>query len=620
VTGACETLPALLLRNADDRGRAIAIREKEYGVWREVTWAEYGRNVAELALGLHELGVRGGDTIGILSDNRPEWAYAVLAAQSLGAMPLGLFPDTENLDLLHHMIAYPGVRYIFVEDQEQTDKVLALAPRLPELRWIIIDKFRELRTYRDARLVSLEAVVGRGRSRHETEPELFRRLADAAQPDDVAMLCTTSGTTALPKFPMLTHRNLILSLRDFDEVAPTASGDDVLSFLPPAWIGEFAFSIVWALLSGYTINFPEKQESVQRDLREIGPSVLFWPPRMWEKVHADIYTRVQDSDWFKRGLHRLFMGAGERAADLALRREPIPLWLRAVTALGEIALYRKLRDHYGLSRLRIAITGGAPISLEVFKFFRAIGVEICQCYGQSESATFVTSQPRNDVKLETVGRPLKSKTLRITEEGEILVSGPTLFKGYFKDPGATAKVLVDGWLHTGDHGYVDDEGHLVMIDRLGDLARLRSGYRFAPQLIEGKLKWSPYIREAIACGDGEAYVGALVEIDMETVSKFAEKRQLAFTTFADLSQKPEVHELIAGEIARANGTLPVEARVKRFALLAKQLDAEDEELTQTHKIRRRAIQGKYQGIIASLYGDEQRIEPGVVVATPSDVA
>jgi long-chain acyl-CoA synthetase len=614
VSQADDTLPALLLRNASERGSAVAMREKEYGIWREVTWAEYGRNVTELALGLHELGVRRGETIAILSDNRPEWAYAVLAAQSLGALPLGLFPDTENLDLLHHMIAYPEVRYILVEDQEQTDKVLALSERLPDLRWIIVDNFRELRSYHDPRLVSLESTVTQGRALHEKTPELFHRLVDAVRSDDVAMLCTTSGTTALPKFPMLTHRNLVLSLLDFDEVAPTGPGDDVLSFLPPAWIGEFAFSIVWALISRYTINFPEKQESVQRDLREIGPSVLFWPPRMWEKVCADIRTRVQDADPVKRGIHRLFMAVGERAADLALRRQPVPLWLRAVTGLGEMALYRKLRDHYGLSRLRIAITGGAPISLEVFKFFRAIGVDICQCYGQSESATFVTSQPRDDVKLETVGRPLRSKTLRITEDGEILVSGPTLFKGYFKDPAATDKVLVDGWLRTGDHGYVDDEGQLVMIDRLGDLARLRGGYRFAPQLIEGKLKWSPYIREAIVCGDGQDYVAALVEIDMETTSKFAERRQVPFTTFADLSQKSEVHQLIAGEVERANATLPAEARVRRFALLAKQLDAEDEELTQTHKIRRRAIQQKYRAIIADLYAADERRDPDALLS------
>jgi len=605
VSAVSETLPALLLRRAEEHGDAVAIREKEYGVWREVTWRAYAGEVAALALGLLALGVRRGETVAILSDNRPEWAYAVLAAQSLGALPLGLFPDTENLELLEYLIDYAEVRYIFCEDQEQTDKVLALGDRLPRLARIIVDEFGELRGYGDPRLLSLEAVREAGRVQHRAEPERLARLVAEIDEDDVAMLCTTSGTTSRPKFPMLTHRNLVLSLRDVDEIAPASPGDNVMSFLPPAWIGEFAFSIVWALLAGYTTNFPEKQESVQRDLREIGPSILFWPPRMWEKVCADIRTKIEDADPLKRAVHRLFIAAGARAADLGLRRRPVPAWLRLACRLGDLCLYRKLRDHYGLSRLRIAFTGGAPISLEVFRFFRTIGVEICQAYGQSESATFVTVQSRHDVRLETVGRALRSKEIRIGDSGEILVAGPTLFKGYYKDPASTAKAVRDGWLHSGDHGYIDQDGHLVMVDRLDDLMVLRSGYRLAPQVVEGKLKWSPYIREAIVFGDGEAWVAALIQIDMDTVTKFAEKRQLTFTTFADLSQKLEISRLIEGEIARSNETLPPDGRVRRFALLPKELDAEDEELTQTQKIRRRAIAAKYQLLVTGLFRDAE---------------
>lgn len=609
-----DTLPALLLRRAAERPDAAAIREKQYGVWREVTWRQYAEGAAAMALGLEALGVRRGDTVAILSDNRPEWAYTVLGAQALGAVPFGLFPDTENLELLHYLMDFADVRWILCEDQEQTDKVLSLRDRLPRLEGILVDEFHELRAYDDPILRSLESVMATGLERHRAAPERFATLTGALSPDDVAMLCTTSGTTSRPKLPTLTHRNLILSLQDIQGVAPAVAEDNVMSFLPPAWIGEFAFSIVWALLVGYATNFPEKQESVQRDLREIGPSILFWPPRMWEKVSADIHTRIDDADPLKRGVHRLFIAAGGRAADLVLRGRPVPAWLRLACRLGDLALYRKLRDHYGLSRLRVALTGGAPISLDVFRFFRTIGVDICQAYGQSESATFVTLHSRGNVKLETVGRVIGSKRLRISDSGEILVGGPTLFHGYHKDPDSTARALRDGWLHTGDHGYLDDDGHLVMIDRLDDLMVLRSGTRLAPQVVETKLKWSPYVREAIAFGDGQPWVAALVQIDFDTTGKFAEKRRISFTTFADLSQKPEIYRLIEGEIARANETLPPDARVRRFALLPKELDPEDEELTQTQKVRRRAVAARYRDLVAALFAAEGEGAPAVGAA------
>jgi len=605
------TLPGLLLRNARKYNNRIAIREKELGIWKEITWNEYLQNVRYLALGLIEIGVKEGDTVSIISDNRPEWMYAELAIEAVGGMALSHFPDSEDLEAIHYLLEFSDTRFIFTEDQEQTDKVLALKERLPKLEKIFVDDMYELWSYDDPILVSYKEIFEMGLKKYQSAPDLFEDMVENIDPDDVAMLCTTSGTTSRPKIAMLTHRNLIISLSDLEESNPTSEQDNIMSFLPPGWIGERAFSICWALLSGFTVNIPEEPSTVIEDMREIGPTIMFWPTRMWEKTLADVQIKIMDADFFKRKCFDLCMSVGHKYSSVELQTEgekKTGILLKTIYIMANAVLFRKLRDHLGMSRLRIVFTGGAPISHEIFKFFRSIGVKIRQVYGSTENSTFVAAHPLDDVRLETVGQILTSKEVKISDSGEILVRGPTLFKGYYKNPEATKETLRDGWLHTDDYGSIQDN-HLIMVDRIDDLMRLRDGTLYAPQYIENKLKFSPYIKECIVIGNKRDFISAIIQIDMNSVKKWAEDKKLAFTTFLDLSQKPEVYELILGDIRRVNRDLPDIARIQKYALFNKELDPEDEELTQTQKIRRHKIEEIYVHLIDAIYESAATLQP-----------
>jgi long-chain acyl-CoA synthetase len=610
------TLPGLLRRNAQKFSERIAIREKERGIWKEITWKEYLANVRAFALGLLEIGVRKGDTISIISDNRPEWLYAELAAQAIGAIPLSHFPESEDLEELHYLLEFSDTQYVFAEDQEQTDKVLVLKDRLPKLKGILVKDFEELWRYNDPLLMKYEEVRAKGQRRHEQEPHLFEALILEIKPDDVAILCTTSGTTSRPKVSMLTHRNIIISVSDMEEMDPTSPDDNLMSFLPPGWLGERIYSMGWALSFPFIVNIPEEPSTVLQDMREIGPTIMFWPTRMWEKAIADIQIKIMDTDFLKRTVFNICMAIGDRysSRELQTEKEKNGYLLGFLYWMANVLVFRKLRDHLGMSRLRTVYSGGAPISHEIFKFFRSIGVKIRQAYGSTENTTFVTAHPPNDVRLETVGCVLTSKEVKISESGEILVKGPTLFKGYYRNPEATAKIMKDGWFHTGDYGSLQ-EGHLILVDRIDDLMKLADGSLFAPQYIENKLKFSPYIREAVAIGHKRDFVSIVIQIDMNTLKKWAEDKRLAFTTFAGLSQKPEVYELIKKDIQRVNKGLPPAAQIKKYALFKKELDAEDDELTQTQKIRRRAIEEKYKNLIGGLYdpGSEGKTVDGMRV-------
>lgn len=601
------TLPALLRANATRMPGAVAIREKRHGIWQELSWADYAGRVEHMALGLRDLGIAEGEVVAILTDNRPEWLYAELGAQSLRALPLGLYADMEDLDGLHHLLDFSEAVAVVAENQEQADKVLALRSRLPRLRWLIVDDFHELLGYEDPALLSYADVMARGARLAAEQPATWAALVDKVGADDVAVLNTTSGTTARPKLALLSHRNLLVPARGLQATDPADPSDQYVSFLPPAWIGERMTAMAWAVLVGFTVNFPERAETVRRDMREIGPTIMFAPPRIWEKMLADLQVRIEDSSRLKRWVHHRLMPLAERVADLCLSGRPVPPGLRAAYAAAHAVLLRKITDHLGLARLRYVYTGGAALGPEVFRFFQALGVNIKQVYGQTETSGIAVIHRTGAVRLETVGRPLPGIEVSVAENGEILLRGESVFLGYLKRPEATEAALRGGWLRSGDQGFVDETGELVMVDRLGDVMELEGGSRFAPQYLETKLRFSPYIREAVTLGHRRPWVGALIQIDMDTVGRWAEARRLAFTTFAELSQKPEVRALVRGEIATANAGLPEAVRIRRFALLPKELDAEQGELTQTQKVRRGAIAERWAELIESLY---RAAEPG----------
>ena len=594
------TFPGRLVERARRSAGTVALREKKFGIWQEVTWREYAAHVRAVALGLEDLGLGPGDTVAVISGNRPAWLYVELAAQSLGAVPLGIFVDAMP-EQVRRVLDHSEARLVLAEDQEQADKVLGVRAALPRLDRIVVADTRGLETYRDPMLVSLADVEARGRQIDEADRGRYESRLAQRRPDDVALLSYTSGTTGAAKAAMISHRNLLAMAAGVTEVDPMRAGDEIVSFLPFAWVGEQLISVAMALHVGATVNFPEEPETVREDLREIGPHVMVAPPRFWEAMCSEYQVKIADSGLVKRLAVRAALALGERAAARERDRARPGLGARAARTLARWLAFRALLDRLGLSRVRRAYTGGAPLGPEIFAFFRAIGLNLKQVYGQTETAGICVVHPDGEVRAGTVGRPTPGTRVRISEAGEILVAGESVFLGYYKNPEATAGALDDGWLRTGDAGFLDERGHLVMIDRVTDVLRMTDGSRFSPALIENKLKFSPFVREAVVIGEQRPYVVALIQIDMGNVGSWAEARRLPFTTFKDLSSKPDVAALIAEAIVRVNQDLPEAARIRDFALFDKELDADDDELTRTQKVRRATILSKYRGMIERVY-------------------
>ncbi len=577
-----------------------AMREREKGIWRQYTRAEALGHVRALALGLHSLGLSRGDKVAIISDNRPEAYWMLYAIQAVGAVPVPVYQDAIAREV-QYVIDHADARFVHAEDQEQVDKVREARAGLSRVERVFYDDPKGLRDYDDAWLMALADLERRGREIDAARPGLFDELLAAGRADDVAIICYTSGTTGAPKGAMLTHANLIASARQFLQRERLEEGDELVSYLPLAWIGELAYSVALACLAGLTINFPEEPETVLDNIREIGPHLVLAPPRTWENSYSQIRVRIDDSTWLKRRIFEAFMPVGEEVARRKMERRPVPLGLRLRWLLGEVFLFAPLRDQRGARRARYAFTGGAPLAPEIIGFYRGLGVNVKQVYGQTENCAFCCGQPDDAVKLGTVGVPFPGVELRLTEEGEICSRGPTVFAGYYKNEEATRAVIRDGWLYSGDAGFLDPDGQLVVVDRLKDVTRLADGTTLAPQFIENKLKFSPYVREAVVVGPDRPFVAALVNIDMETVGKWAERRQLTYTTYTDLAQKPEVYDLVQREVERVNRDLPAATRIRRYVLLHKELDPDDEEITRTRKLRRGVITRKYGPIIEALY-------------------
>ena len=603
-----KTLPRLLLRNARELGDRPAIREKDRGIWQTWTWRQYHDQVRDFALGLAALGFRRGDRLSVIGDNRPRLYAAQLAVQSLGGVSVAVYQDSIAKELAF-VWNHAEVGVIVAEDQEQVDKILGLRSELSALRVVIYDDARGMAGYKHDWLKSYEEIQEAGRKFGAAHPGYFEAEVDQGKPDDVAIVCYTSGTTGNPKGAMITHANAIGVAEIFCQQERVKPEDTSLAYLPMAWAGDATYTLFASLVAGFCTNCPESPETVQRDLRELGPTTVLAPPRIWENMLTAVQVRAADATPLKRHTFNYFRSAAERAEILRSDGKPVPAGLRLATTLGEFFVYGPVRDQLGLRQAKWALTGGAPLGPDTFRFFRSIGVNLKQVYGSTETSGLVSLQPDTEANPTSAGRPVPGVEVKIADRGEVLVRGCTIFKGYLKNEDATREVLdPDGWFHTGDAGFIDPRGHLVIIDRAKDVGALADGTPFAPQFIENKLKFSPFIREAVAFGHERPFVAAMVAIDLSTVGNWAERRGLAYTSYTDLSQKPEVRELVAAEIRKGNETLPEATKIRRFLLLTKDLEADDAEMTRTRKVRRRFVAEKYAAVIDAFYGGGSEVE------------
>jgi long-chain acyl-CoA synthetase len=609
---ALDTFPKLVARNARDWPRKVAIREKDLGIWLSYTWKDYLEQARLIALGLAALGFARGDKTAVVGDNRPQLYWAMLGTQALGGVPVPLYQDSIEKEM-QFIVDHAEARFAVVEDQEQVDKLLHLKDQCPRLEWIIYDDPRGLRHYTQPFLVSFERLHELGRKFAAENPTYFEDQISKGRADDMAVICYTSGTTGTPKGVMLSHRNLIVTGRTAASQEGLRRDDEVLAYLPMAWVGDHIFSYAQCILTGFAVNCPESAATVLHDLKEIGPTYFFAPPRIWENVLTSVMIRIEDASWIKRRLFHFFLDVAQAIERRRLTGRPVPMRLRLLYALGHPLVYEPLKDNLGMRRIRLAYTAGEAIGPEIFLFFRALGINVKQLYGMTESSVFVAIQKDGDARLDTVGTPIPGVEIRISGEGEVLFRSPGTFQGYYKNPDATREMMEDGWVHTGDAGFIDHDGHLKIIDRAKDVSRLADGTLFPPKFIENKLKFSPFIKEAMCVGQGSTYVSALINIDLAAVGSWAERRNIPYTSYADLAQMPEVYELIYPEIVRVNKSLGEDellrgAQIRKYLILHKELDADDQEMTRTRKLRRGFIAEKYKPLIDALYSDADHIK------------
>lgn len=616
------TFPRLLLDHARQRPDAPALREKLYGIWQTTTWGALATLVKHLACGLAAAGLRRGEHVVVVGDNRPRLYASMLAAQSLGAVPVPLYQDAVAGEFVFP-ITNAEVRFAIVEDQEQADKMLEVRERCPQLERIWYDDPRGMRKYTEPGLDALDALIAAGAERAQREPGFFDAQVQAGQPHDVAAMFFTSGTTGNPKGVVHTHFTLLDRANAGKTFDKLTENEEVLAYMPPAWIGQNIFSYAQWLACGYVVNCPESAATVTIDLKEVGPTYYFAPPRIFEGLLTSVMIRMEDASPLKRRLFHTCMAVARRVGPARMDGKPVSAIDALKWKLGDLLIFGPLRNTLGLSRVRVAYTAGEAIGPDLFTFYRSIGINLKQLYGSTETAVFVCLQPDNEAKADTVGVPIEGVQIKLADSGEILVKSPGLLKEYYKNPAATAEVLTaDGWYHTGDAGFIDAGGHLKIIDRAKDVGRIQGGPNdgamFAPKYVENKLKFFPQIKEAVAFGDKRERVCAFINIDFEAVGNWAEKHNLPYGGYTDLSQKPEVYELIRDCVEKVNADLAADeklagSQISRFLILHKELDADDGELTRTRKVRRGTIAEKYQVLVDALYGGktEQFIETAV---------
>ena len=609
------TFPRLLLAHAAQRPDAPAMREKEYGIWQAHSWSAMAKMVEHMAAGLYLAGLQRGEHMAIIGANRPRLYAAMLAAQSLGAIPVALYQDAVGTECIFP-INNAGIRFALVEDQEQVDKLLEIRSSCPDLTQLMYDNPRGLRHYAEPGLQSLSTLIETGAAFAASHPGWFQREVDQTTPGDVAAMFFTSGTTGNPKGVVHTHHTLLDRAQAGATFDKLTNQEEVLAYMPMAWIGQNIFSYAQWLACGYVVNCPENASTVMIDLKEVGPTYYFAPPRVFEGLLTSVMIRMEDAGRLKRGMFNFFMGVAKRVGPDLMNGLSVGSLDRLLYAVGNVMVYGPLRNTLGFSRVRVAYTAGEAIGPDLFTFYRSIGINMKQLYGSTETAVFVCLQPDNQARADTVGVPIAGVQIKVADNGEILVKSPGLLKEYFKNPAATAEVLTsDGWYHTSDAGFIDASGHLKIIDRVKDVGRLKGGANdgamFAPKYVENKLKFFPFIKEVVAYGDGRAQVGVFINIDFDAVGNWAERRNLPYAGYTDLAQKPEVYQLIKECVEKVNADLSVDtllagSQVSRFLVLHKELDADDGELTRTNKVRRGFIADKYQPLIDALYSDKKQ--------------
>lgn len=630
---AADTFPALLLMHAHARGDRPAIREKDLGIWQTLSWAQVAEQVRYTAQGLAALGVTPGQHVAVIGENRPRLYISMMAAQALGAIPVPLYQDAVAQEMAF-VLQDAQVGVVVVEDQEQVDKMLEVRDLCPALVRVVYDDPRGLRHYADALLMSFDDLQKSGREQAVRDPEFFQRAVRAVQPEHTAAMFYTSGTTGKPKGVVLTHAALIDRARAVQAMENLTDHEDVLAYLPPAWIGQNMFSYTQLLVTGFTVNHPESPATVAIDMRDIGPTYYFAPPRILEDLLTHVLIRMEDAGYIKRHMFQACMSLARRVGIRILDGQPVNPWDRLRYALGNVLVYGPLRNALGMSRVRVAYTAGEAIGPDLFTFYRSIGINLKQLYGSTETSVFVCVQPDGQVRSDTVGPPVAGVRIQVADNGEILVKSPGLFKEYYRNPDATREArTADGWFHTGDAGYLDSDGQLKIIDRAKDVGKLSDGSLFAPKYIENKLKFFPHIKEAVAFGAGRDHVCAFINIDLEAVGNWAERRGLPYAGYTDLASKDEVYQLIAECIEQANADLARDPRlaasqVRRFLILHKELDPDDDELTRTRKVRRAFIAQKYgvlvdalfQGLPSRYIETEVKFEDGRIGSIAADLA
>jgi long-chain acyl-CoA synthetase len=626
-----QTLIDLLIQNAEKFPHRPALREKRYGVWKPTTWQKLAEEVEHFALGLKTLGLAEKEIVTVVGDNKPEWIAAELGTIAAGGVITGMYPDGLAEEVLY-LISYADARILVLSDQEQVDKILKIWPKIKEaVRWVIVWDSRGMSHYYPAHpfLRRFEEVLELGVQEKKSQPDSLLKAAKSISPNTPAMMLTTSGTTALPKLAILSHENFLYAGENYGKVVPMEPTDELLSLAPLPWIGEQLYAVVRWLMSGACYNFPEEPETLRRDLIELQPSYFGGTPSRWEDLVSVIQAAMDNADPLKRKLYGWATRTALKCTEKELAGKDLRGWSKSLMGFLTFAVLRPLRNRVGLGRVKMAVTGGGALSPEVFKYFKSLGIDIRQVYGQSECAGIATTHRDGDVRPETVGVPIPGVEVKLSEQGEILVRGKSVMVGYYKNEKATREAYTpEGFLKTGDAGYFGEDGHLYIFDRFKDIMALQDGSRFAPQDIEIRLKFSPYIKEAVICGGGQPFVTAIVSIDQENVGNWAKKRGISYTTYQDLSQRPEIYALVKEEIRKLCQRFPPNMRVKKFAILIKELHPDDEELTRTRKVRRGLIYERYQSLIEDLYQSKSahpldiqiRYEDGRVSAFKGQVA
>ncbi|RLB14908.1 MAG: long-chain fatty acid--CoA ligase [Deltaproteobacteria bacterium] len=599
-----ETVPNMFVKTVATYGDRVAIRKKEYGLWHDISWNEYYRLTRYVGLALISLGLEKGDCVSIIGDNCPEWVIANLATQCIGGIAVGVY-STNAWPQVEYVITNSDSKFFFVENEEQLDKWLHFRDNAPFLKKVIVWDLEGLRHFKDPNVMTFEDLLEVGREVDEKNPKFFEERVNMVRLEDVSTLIYTSGTTGPPKGAMLTQRNLMWMGKAITRENPMDENDEVLSFLPLCHIFEQLFSILGHITHGYVVNFIESPDTVTDNMIEVSPTVGYAVPRIWEKYLSAVYIRMSDATWFKRLVFGIALKIGKKRASLMMSFKPVPVYLRVAYRLASFAVFRKLKERLGFDRMRVAYSGAAPISPDVLHFFQSIGVNLVEGYGQTEGTGVTCVSRVGRVKFGTVGPPLSGTEVKIAEDGEILVRSPSVFKGYYKNPKSTAETIRDGWLYSGDVGEIDEDGYLKITDRKKDIIVTAGGKNITPQFIENKLKFSPYINDAVVIGDKRKFISALIMIDEDNVVKYAQDHKVQFSTYKDLTRSTEINSLIQEEVRKVNDTLSRVEQIKKFTILPKKLYEEDGEVTPTMKVKRKYVHEAFSDLIEAMYSSRK---------------